>query len=86
MDGKEVTYKNPQEAEKAGIVFIQQELNVLFDLTVEENLFLGKEIKKGFGICDRKAMRAKAEETLKRLGVSIPTDKVMSGLSDDRNL
>ncbi|MFQ9703623.1 MAG: hypothetical protein ACLR0U_18450 [Enterocloster clostridioformis] len=47
MDGKEVTYKNPQEAEKAGIVFIQQELNVLFDLTVEENLFLGKEIKRG---------------------------------------
>ena len=81
VDGKEVTYKNPQEAEKAGIVFIQQELNVLFDLTVEENLFLGKEIKKGFGICDRKAMRVKAEETLKRLGVSIPTDKVMSGLS-----
>ena len=81
VDGKEVTYKNPQEAEKAGIVFIQQELNVLFDLTVEENLFLGKEIKKGFGICDRKAMRAKAEEILKRLGVSIPTDKVMSGLS-----
>ena len=67
VDGKEVTYKSPQEAEQAGIVFIQQELNVLFDLTVEENLFLGKEIKKGFGICDRKAMRAKAEETLKRL-------------------
>ena len=81
VDGKEVTYKSPQEAERAGIVFIQQELNVLFDLTVEENLFLGKEIKKGFGICDRKAMRAKAEETLKRLGVSIPTDKVMSELS-----
>lgn len=81
VDGKEVTYKNPQEAEQAGIVFIQQELNVLFDLTVEENLFLGKEIKKGFGICDRKAMRKKAEETLSRLGVSIQTDKVMSELS-----
>ena len=49
VDGKEVTYKSPQEAERAGIVFIQQELNVLFDLTVEENLFLGKEIKKGKG-------------------------------------
>lgn len=36
VDGKEVRYKNPQEAEKAGIVFIYQELNVLFDLTVEE--------------------------------------------------
>ena len=54
VDGKEVCYNNPQEAEKAGIVFIHQELNVLFDLTVEENMFLGKEIKKAFGICDRK--------------------------------
>lgn len=42
VDGQEVCYKNPQEAEKAGIVFIHQELNVLFDLTVEENMFLGK--------------------------------------------
>lgn len=81
VDGNEVIYKNPQEAEKAGIVFIQQELNVLFDLTVEENLFLGKEIKKSLGICDKKAMKSKAEETLKRLGVNIPTDKVMSELS-----
>ena len=41
VDGQEVVYKSPQEAEKAGIVFIYQELNVLFDLTVEENLFMG---------------------------------------------
>ena len=34
VDGQEVCYKSPQEAEKAGIVFIYQELNVLFDLTV----------------------------------------------------
>ena len=40
VDGKEVCYNNPQEAEKAGIVFIHQELNVLFDLTVEENMFV----------------------------------------------
>ena len=50
VDGKEVCYNNPQEAEKAGIVFIHQELNVLFDLTVEENMFLGNEIKKAFEI------------------------------------
>ena len=50
VDGKEVHYKTPQEAEKAGIVFIYQELKVLFDLTVEENLFMGKEITKKFGI------------------------------------
>jgi ribose transport system ATP-binding protein len=81
VDGKEVLYKNPQEAEKAGIVFIHQELNVLFDLTVEENLFLGKEIRNKLGMCNQKAMRKKAEETLERLGVHIPVDKVMSELS-----
>ncbi len=79
--GKEVVYKNPQEAEKAGIVFIYQELNVLFDLTVEENLFMGKEITKGFGICDKKAMRAKAQEVMDRMGVNIPVNAVMSDLS-----
>lgn len=81
VDGKEVVYKNPQEAEKAGIVFIYQELNVLFDLTVEENLFMGKEITKGFGICDKKAMRAKAQEVMEKMGVNIPVDAVMSDLS-----
>lgn len=81
IDGKEVNFKNPQEAEKAGIVFIYQELNVLYDLTVEENLFMGKEITKFFGICDKKAMRAKAQEVMEKMGVNIPVDAVMSGLS-----
>ena len=81
VDGEEVVYKSPQEAEKAGIVFIYQELNVLFDMTVEENLFMGKEITKGFGICDKKAMRAKAQEIMDKMGVSIPVDAVMSDLS-----
>ncbi len=81
VDGQEVVYKNPQEAEKAGIVFIYQELNVLFDLTVEENLFMGKEITKGFGICDKKAMRKKAQEVMDRMGVNIPVTAQMSDLS-----
>ena len=81
VDGKEVEYHNPQEAEKAGIVFIYQELNVMFDLTVEENLFMGKEITNGFGICDKKAMRKKAKEVLDMMGVDINPAAVMSELS-----
>ncbi len=81
VDGEEVHYKNLQEAEKAGIVFIHQELNVMFDLTVEENMFMGKEIKKAFGICDKKAMRAEVKKVLDRLGVSIDPGKRMNELS-----
>lgn len=81
VDGKEVQYKSPKEAEEAGIVFIYQELNVMFDLTVEENLFMGKEITKGFGICNRKAMQKKAKEALATLGVDISPKELMSNLS-----
>lgn len=81
VDGEEVHYKNLQEAEKAGIVFIHQELNVMFDLTVEENMFMGKEIKKHFGICDKKAMRAEVKKVLGKLGVTIDPGKRMNELS-----
>ena len=81
VDGQEVVYKSPQEAEKAGIVFIYQEINSLFDLTVEENLFMGKEITKGFGICNKKAMRAKAREVMDKMGVNIDVGAIMSDLS-----
>lgn len=81
VDGEEVSYKTPQKAEKAGIVFIYQEINALFDLTVEENMFMGKEITKKFGVCDKKAMREKAKEVMDKVGVSIPVDAVMSDLS-----
>ena len=81
VDGEEVHYKNPQEAEKAGIVFIHQELNVLFDLTVEENMFLGKEIHNRFGVCDKKAMREQVKQILDKLGVNIAPGEVMSNLS-----
>ena len=81
VDGQEVCYKNPQEAEKAGIVFIHQELNVLFDLTVEENMFLGKEIKNVLGVCDKKAMRAEVKKVLDRLGVDIDPGERMNRLS-----
>ncbi len=81
VDGREVCYHSPQEAEKAGIVFIHQELNVLYDLTVEENMFLGKEIHNRFGICDKKAMRAEASKVLHQLGVSIDPARRMNELS-----
>lgn len=54
---------------------------MLFDLTVEENMFLGKEIKKAFGVCDRKAMREEVRRILDRLGVNIDPGQRMNELS-----
>lgn len=53
----------------------------MFDLTVEENLFMGKEIHGKFGIYDKKAMQKKAQVALNKLGVNISPKTVMSELS-----
>ena len=53
----------------------------MFDLTVEENLFMGKEIHGKFGICDKKAMQKKVQEALNILGVNISPKTVMAELS-----
>lgn len=81
VNGREVVYHNAQEAEKEGIVFIHQELNVLFDLTVEENMFLGKEIHNRFGVCNKKTMQKEVRRILDVLGVKIKPDAKMDTLS-----
>ena len=54
-----------------GIRFIHQELNLVNDLTVYENLFLGEEITNKFGIINRKEMIKKSEEVFKRMNLDI---------------
>ena len=84
VDGRPVSFSHPKEAEEAGIVFIYQELNTMNDLTVEENMFMGKEILHGprrLGITNQKAMRHKAADTIAQLGVDIDPSAVMGTLS-----
>ena len=51
-EGKEVEFHNPREAQEAGIVIVHQELNMMNHLTVAQNIFIGREFKKGFLIDD----------------------------------
>ncbi|MDR2796959.1 MAG: sugar ABC transporter ATP-binding protein [Treponema sp.] len=81
VDGRSVNFIHPKQAEKAGIVFVYQELNTMNDLIVEENMFMGKEMKKAFGVVNKKAMVEKARQTIARLGVSIDPNAVMRTLS-----
>ncbi len=81
IDGVERTFSNPQEAEEFGISFIHQEMNTWPDMTVLENLFLGREIKNSFGLLQEKKMREKAQEAFNRLGVMIPLDVAIGTLS-----
>ncbi|MCK1158582.1 sugar ABC transporter ATP-binding protein [Streptococcus uberis] len=81
IDGKEMSFSNPQEAEEFGISFIHQEMNTWPEMTVLENLFLGREVKTPLGLLDQKAMAKKAKAAFERLGVSIPLQCPIGDLS-----
>ena len=51
-EGREVCYASPREAQAAGIVIVHQELNMMGHLTVAQNIFIGREFKKGMLIDD----------------------------------
>ena len=51
-NGKEIRPRNPRQAEQLGIAIIHQELNLVPDLTIGENIFLGKEPLRAFGRVD----------------------------------
>ena len=82
-NAEKIDVKSPQDAMDIGISPIYQELNLIPELTVYENIFLGNEIKKrknGFLYLDRKEMRRKSKEFLTLLGQDISPDAKISSL------
>jgi ribose transport system ATP-binding protein len=81
LDGKPVAFGSIGEAEAAGISMIHQEFNLAEQLTVEQNVFLGRELKRGL-LLDKPAMRARTRELLDRLECRVATDRKVSSLSN----
>ena len=80
LDGKPVTFALSEEAENQGVILIHQEFNLAEQLTVEENIFLGRELKRGFFL-DKKAMRAEAARLLNELETRVSPDARVSDIS-----
>ncbi len=82
MDGHEVRYSSPYEALQAGIATIFQESNLVPELSVAENILLGREPRhKGLRLLDRGAMRSEALAALEQVGESIDPDLPARGLT-----
>ena len=71
FDGQELKDTTVRDSEKAGIAFVHQELNLFNDLTVYENIFLGKEYVNRLGKVDKRRMIREAEELFAQLGVNV---------------
>lgn len=78
--GKEVEFHNTREAQDAGVVIVHQELNMVGDLTVAQNIFIGREPKKGIRIDDRK-MIEDSKKLFERLKIDINPREKMKNLT-----
>ena len=80
FEGKEVEYHNTHDAQEAGIVIVHQELNMVGDLTVAQNIFIGREFRKGFMIDDRR-MIEESKKLFDELHINIDPRAKMSDLT-----
>ncbi|MCP1102706.1 ribose transport system ATP-binding protein [Aequitasia blattaphilus] len=80
MEGKEVQIDRPQDGKNLGIGIVHQELSIIPTLSVIENFFLGREIKKG-QLLDQKRMRKIFFESCEEFGFSIEPDIKAGSLS-----
>jgi ribose transport system ATP-binding protein len=71
LDGKEVRFRNPREAQEAGISIIFQELNLIPGLSVAENIFLGREPRNRLGLVDFSGMNREARQHLVQLELDV---------------
>tara|TARA_R110001583_G_scaffold26571_7_gene95849 strand:+ start:17979 stop:19484 length:1506 start_codon:yes stop_codon:yes gene_type:complete len=79
--GKTVHYSGPRESQLAGISIIHQELNLISELTIAENIFLGREITNRIGGINWPLMFKEADILLKRLNVKHKSSQLLSELS-----
>ncbi|KTR82526.1 sugar ABC transporter ATP-binding protein [Leucobacter chromiiresistens] len=80
-DGESVDFSTTAESKAAGIAVIYQEPTLFPDLSVTENIFMGRQPRGRFGRIDRGAMRTEVESLFARLGVAMDPDRTADGLS-----
>lgn len=81
VDGKPVHFRSVSDSKAAGISVIYQEPTLFPDLTVAENIFIGRQPKGRGGLISRAEMRRRASELFATLGVPIDPDRIAEGLS-----
>jgi ribose transport system ATP-binding protein len=82
LNNKEINVEGPLQAQKLGIAIIHQEMNLMPHLTVAQNILIGREPRKWFGIaCDDKELNKLAKILLDELNLSLEPTQVVGNLT-----
>ncbi len=80
VDGHPVDFHKPLDSQEKGISFIHQELNLINDLPIYENMFLGREPKTKRGSLDLEKMIADTEEIFERMNIQLDPKRMVDEL------
>ena len=80
LQGKPIHFQNPRQAQQAGISIILQELNVLPNLTIAENIFLGREPETKLGTVNERRLNEDSEQYIEMLRMDVAPDTPVSSL------
>ena len=80
LDGQPLALASPSDAQHRGIATIHQELNLIPELTIAENIFLGREPRTAAGLLDVRRMERESRALLERLSLRIPPDRPIKWL------
>jgi ribose transport system ATP-binding protein len=80
VDGRVVSFAGTRDAVREGIVAIFQELSLAMNLTVAENIFLGREPRTRLGLIDYPWMHAEAQVLLERMGLTVSPEASLGSL------
>lgn len=81
VDGEVVNFTTPQQAQTLGIGTVYQEVNLLPNMTVIDNLFIGRQPTNRFGLVDRRRMELEARDILNTYGLDIEVKAELSTFS-----
>lgn len=81
LDGQEVFLKTPLAAKAKGIVKVHQELQLIPEISVAQNMFLGNEPRGRFGTVNFREMETRADEMLKKLNAGFKSNVITKTLS-----
>ncbi|CAO0832428.1 Ribose import ATP-binding protein RbsA 1 OS=Streptomyces microflavus OX=1919 GN=rbsA1 PE=4 SV=1 [Streptomyces microflavus] len=81
LDGEPTVFTGPADARDAGIAVIYQEPTLFPDLSIAENIFMGRQPRRALGRIDHRATRAATAALMRRLGVALDPDRPARGLS-----
>lgn len=79
--GRVIDFDGPRSAQDAGICIIHQELSLMNDLTVAQNIFIGREPKLSFGRLDEASLNNQAQEIFKLMNLTISPNAMVGSLS-----